>query len=83
MTNEERLEKGRRHAKRIKRAWREVASTESGKIAIESLRQAVSWDEASPAQITEEQPVFFWIGQRSVMKYIFDQLKESTGLDNS
>jgi len=74
------LSKGKK-ASVIARRWARIANTDDGKAVIEDLKKQINWDEAGPASAADEHPLHFWIGQRSAIKYILENI--STGKDLS
>ncbi len=56
------------------RQFSRLFSTPDGKAVVASLKRTFNWDEAGPMGATSEQPIFFWTGQRSVIKAILDTI---------
>lgn len=56
------------------RQFARLFSTPDGKAVIDSLKKTFAWDEAGPIGATLEHPIFFWTGQRSVIKAILDTI---------
>lgn len=56
------------------RQFARVFKSADGRAVLESLKRTFNWDEAGPAGATTEHPIFFWTGQRSVIKAMIDKI---------
>jgi hypothetical protein len=49
------------------RAFARLFNSPDGKMAIESLKRDIGWDQAGPIDQAKEEPIHHWLGQRSVI----------------
>lgn len=75
------IEAKRQKAHRVlARSFARLAKTDDGKRALKFLDEAFGWDQAGPGQDISTETLQGWVGQRSVLKAIKDQISSGERL---